>query len=133
MTTKETLMNLLGRLNSFSIIKWFYTVVGGVCIDLVIFYLLSSRGLPGSYSNLVSAGLAITFVYFTSVRFVFKDKAYDVTRYILFAGYYAASISFFSYFIGVLINNFSFFPLVAKITTLPLSFITNYYFASKIV
>ena len=104
----------------------FRSVLGGVSIDVVLFYLLSSQGVPAFWSNLISSGLAITFVYFTSVRFVFKNKDYAVSRYILFASYYAISISFFSYLISVLTNDFSFLPIIAKITTLPFSFIINY-------
>ena len=133
MTTKNFFLNLIDRINSYRIVKWFYTVLGGVSIDVVLFYLLSSQGVPAFWSNLISSGLAITFVYFTSVRFVFKNKDYAVSRYILFASYYAISISFFSYLISVLTNDFSFLPIIAKITTLPFSFIINYYFASKIV
>ena len=133
MTTKNSFLNLIDQINSYRIVKWFYTVLGGVSIDVVLFYLLSSQGVPAFWSNLISSGLAITFVYFTSVRFVFKNKDYAVSRYILFASYYAISISFFSYLISVLTNDFSFLPIIAKITTLPFSFIINYYFASKIV
>ena len=133
MATTNSFLHLIDRINSYRIVKWFYTVLGGVSIDLVLFYLLSSQGVPAFWSNFISSGLAITFVYFTSVRFVFKNKDYAVSRYTLFASYYAASISFFSYLISVLTNDFSFLPLIAKITTLPFSFIINYYFASKIV
>ena len=133
MINSDSLYNFINFLLTKAIVKWFFTVSMGLLIDLTIFYLLSSQGSPIFLCNIISAGLAITFVYFSSVRFVFKDKEYKYLRYTLFIGYYSLSISFFSYLISVLVYEFSVFPLLAKIITLPCSFIINYYCASKIV
>ena len=133
MINSDSLYNFINFLLTKAIVKWFFTVSMGLLIDLTIFYLLSSQGSPIFLCNIISSGLAITFVYFSSVRFVFKDKEYKYLRYTLFIGYYSLSISFFSYLISVLVYEFSFIPLLAKIITLPFSFIINYYFASKIV
>ncbi len=133
MIETQEISNYLKNLMTFRIIKWFFTVGIGLIIDLIIFYILSSNSVNIFLSSLISSGLAITFVYFSSIRYVFQDKDYAISRYILFMLYYTISISFFSFLIAVLVYEFSLVPLVAKIVTLPCSFLVNYFFASKIV
>jgi len=133
MIETQEIPNYLKKLMTFRIVKWFFTVGIGLIIDLIIFYTLSSNSVNIFLSSLISSGLAITFVYFSSIRYVFRDKDYAISRYILFILYYAISISFFSFMITVLVYEFSLVPLVAKIVTLPCSFLVNYFFASKIV
>ena len=127
-------MYSLKRINSLSIVRWFYTANLSVAIDLILFTTLTSVvGFPVYISNLISSGTAITFVYFTSGKFVFKDSTYSTGRYIIFISYFAASINFFSYIISALVDKLSLIPLIAKIITLPISFFVNYFFASKIL
>ena len=135
MTNKKNFfMNFLDRLNSFAIVRWFYTGILSVAIDLILFATLTSIiGFPVYISNVVSSGTAITFVYLTSGKFVFKDSTFSVGRYIMFFSYFAVSINFFSYVINALVNELSLIPLIAKIATLPISFLINYFFASKIL
>ena len=125
--------DLIKKIAELRIVKWFFTVGIGLVIDLSVFFLLTNLSLHVFLSSLFSSGLAITFVYVTSIRFVFKDKNYALPRYVVFVVYYACSISFFSYLISLLVYEFSILPLIAKILTLPASFLVNYYFASKIV
>ena len=127
------LSNYLKKFMVLRIVKWFFTVGIGLLIDLTLFYVLSSNFVNIFLSSLISSGLAITFVYFSSIRYVFQDKNYTISRYLLFVLYYSISISFFSFIISILVYEFSFLPLVAKIVTLPCSFLVNYFFASKIV
>ena len=115
------------------IVKWFITVLSGLFIDLTIFYILSSLGLIVYMANLISAGIAIIFLYIRSLRFVFKEKIYSKKRFILFITYYFLSINFFSLAISILVIFFGLPAIVAKIATLPVSFFINYFFASKIV
>ena len=127
-------MNLLNTINSINIVKWFYMEVSGVVIDLLLFFtLVSLLGVPIYPSNLVSSGTAVTFIYLTSGKYVFKDSIYSVRGYVVFISYYAVSINLFSFLISTLSQEFSLHPLVAKIVTLPVSFFINYFFASKII
>ena len=131
---KNFFMYSLKRINSLSIVRWFYTANLSVTIDLILFTTLTSVvGFPVYISNLISSGTAITFVYPTSGKFVFKDSTFSVGRYIMFFSYFAVSINFFSYVINALVNELSLIPLIAKIATLPISFLINYFFASKIL
>ena len=131
---KNFFMYSLKRINSLSIVRWFYTANLSVAIDLILFTTLTSVvGFPVYISNLISSGTAITFVYPTSGKFVFKDSTYSTGRYIIFISYFAASINFFSYIISALVDKLSLIPLIAKIVTLPVSFLVNYFFASKIL
>ena len=131
---KNFFINLLNTINSISIVRWFITVGAGLVIDLSLFFTLTSLlGIPVYLSNLASSGTAITCVYLTSGKYVFKDSVYSVPRYIIFIGYYATSINLFSFLISILSQDFSFHPMVAKIVTLPISFFVNYFFASKII
>ena len=127
-------MYSLKRINSLSIVRWFYTANLSVAIDLILFTTLTSVvGFPVYISNLISSGTAITFAYCTSGKFVFKDSTYSTGKYIIFISYFAASINFFSYIISALVDKLSLIPLIAKIITLPISFFVNYFFASKIL
>lgn len=130
----STVPKFFSEVASKRIVKWFFTVSFGLSIDLVIFFLLSSFFLiPIFFVNILSSGIAITFVYFSSLKYVFTNKHFTSLRYTVFITYYSISISFFSYLITVLIYEFSLLPLFAKLITLPLSFASNYYFASKII
>ena len=127
-------VNLLNTINSFNIVKWFYMEVSGVVIDLLLFFtLVSLLGIPVYPSNLASSGTAVTFIYLTSGKYVFKDSIYSVRGYVVFISYYAVSINLFSFLISTLSQEFSLHPLVAKIVTLPVSFFVNYFFASQII
>jgi len=131
---KNFFMYSLKRINSLSIVRWFYTANLSVAIDLILFTTLTSVvGFPVYISNLISSGTAITFAYCTSGKFVFKDSTYSTGKYIIFISYFAASINFFSYIISALVDKLSLIPLIAKIITLPISFFVNYFFASKIL
>ena len=133
MISKLRINSFINQLLNKAIIKWLITVSGGLSIDLTVFYFLSTQDVSIFLTNFISSGLAVTFVYFMSVKFVFEDKGYGYLRYVLFISYYSISISFYSYCITLLVNEFSLFPLIAKIITLPFSFIINYYCVSKIV
>ena len=52
-----------------------FTVLSGIgwCIDFTIFNYLVSRSHPDFIANLVSASVAVTFVLFTSYRWIFRN------------------------------------------------------------
>ena len=140
MKEERTHEGLLGQwmyqiraLHDIKIVRWFYITGTGVILDLITFQVLTFLDFRVFMSNVVSSFFAISFVYFSSVRFVFIDKKYGMVRYQLFVCYYAIYIAVFSFVISTIVSQFGLYPLVAKIITLPVSFFVNYFFASKIV
>lgn len=121
------------RAHLFPIVRWGLTSGTGALFDLVALHFLTAAGVCVFVSNMISSFLAISFVYLTSVRYVFIGKKYGVSRYLVFICYYAISITVFSHFIAELVREFSLLPLVAKILVLPVSFLVNYLFGSRLV
>lgn len=115
------------------LMRFFLCSAAAVSLDLLIFCCLTGNGWEPFNANTLSALLAVSLVYLTSVRYVFTEHGYGWTNYLLFIFYYSCSILFFSYLIQVLQQEWIDVPILAKIVTLPISFLVNYHFSSKIV
>lgn len=88
-------------------------------------------------SNLISAALAITFVFFVSVYKIFLTNGFFVlSAFMIYLIYQAISIWFFSYVIKLLSYLITYYqtyglfeaPLIAKIIVTPFTLVTNYLF-----
>lgn len=104
----------------------------GLLIDLLTFYLLTESGFYIFWSNMMSSFLAITFVYCTSIRFTFENSSHSWKKFFVFVLYYTISIIVFSFFIFKIANIFNLPAIVSKAIIVPFSFLTNYYFSTKI-
>lgn len=125
--------SLAKRIYSLPFVRWGVTAGIGAFLDVITLHFLTTAGLPVFFANIISSFLAITFVYLTSVQYVFKQRKYGWARYAAFVCYYAVSITLFSALISFIVDYFSLIPVVAKIIILPFSFLVNYFFGSKII
>lgn len=115
-------------------IKFFIFSGTGLLIDLSVFYFLISLHFYIFWSNIISSCLAISFVYATSVKYTFKNRSsHNFKKYTLFMAYYAISLTIFSYLISVIVDVFEIFPLLSKLILVAPSFLTNYFFAARII
>lgn len=100
----------------------------GLGIDLLGFQLLTLAGLTPGVANALSSSLSITVVYLVVTRYAFTVRT-SVSSYLLFFGWYAASIVTFSLLIEFVVSETGWLPLLAKVLSVPLSFGLNYLFS----
>ncbi len=114
---------------------WSYFAVSGTgfSIDLVLFFFLTSANVHVFNSNMISSFVAVSFMYMLSVRYTFTHARYSFKRFVLFICYYGLSIIVFSTLITWLVLHLLIAPMLAKVLVVPLSFLTNYVFASRII
>lgn len=98
----------------------------GLAIDFALFAALTAGTAPPFAANLASAGCAVAFVYFASVRRVFRDgpRAASFAAYLV---YQAAAIALASLAVAALSRVLP-APLLAKIAVLPATFAANFLF-----
>lgn len=121
----------------------FFIITGlGWIIDVIIFYMLSKFvNIPTMAANIISSGIAATYVYIFSTKKVFTNSGrYSLkTKYIVFILYQFCLIFISSYIISVIAtnlsilfeeNNYKFLldnvKLVAKIINTPITMIVNF-------
>lgn len=124
---------LVKKAYQYNIIRFGIFSGTGLLIDTSIFYFLTRSLLSTFTANCISSFVAVTFVYFTSVRLVFKNKKYCHRKYTYFVLYYFASIIVFSTIINLINIYYIPEPVYAKLVTIPVSFLVNYFFSSKII
>lgn len=101
----------------------------GVTADIAIFFTLTQFLLfEPWFANTISAGVGIVTVYFLVTRHSFRVDQ-SLASFLLFIGWYTTSILTFSWIIQSLVTMWAFIPILAKITTLPFSFGSNYLFS----
>lgn len=114
----------------------FVSGAGWLCDLLLFVTILHTLGLLPSVSNLISSYAGLTFVYFTSARFVFLKTDRRATFLLIYWTYQALSILTYSLLIGWLAHWLSnqhvvrpmHLGLAAKILATPLSLCTNFAF-----
>ncbi len=121
------------RLCAHPLLRYGMLALCGLSLDIAIF--ASINALTGwiFWANILSSWSAISFMYVTSLRFVFKEGRGSRQRYALFVGYYAFSIATFSWLIDALVVHAGLAPLAAKLASVPVSFFVNYFFARLIL
>lgn len=103
----------------------------GLAIDFGLFIILTNSGLGAGASNLISACIAVAFVYFASVKKVFAyEGGFLVRLFVIYAVYQVLAISIASFAVEILAVQAGLGPFWAKALTLPFTFSVNYLFAS---
>src|SRR4030042_670360 len=70
----------------------------GLTIDVIIFYVLVHiLSWNVILSNIISAFTAVTFVFITSNRIIFKQSDFSYIKYVIYIIYQAAAILSFSF------------------------------------
>ncbi len=101
---------------------------GGLVLDIGLFLLLEKAGLGPFVANLISATAGVTFVYFVSVRRIFRyEGALLLPMFFAYLGYQALAVAAASAGVALLVRA-GCVPFVAKLAILPLTFSANYLF-----
>jgi putative flippase GtrA len=100
----------------------------GLAIDFLLFLLLLSGGAAAGPANLASGTVAVSFVYFASVRRIFGYRGdFLLGLFSLYLLYQAASVAAASWAVAAIIAA-GIPPIAAKLAILPVSFPANYLF-----
>ena len=98
----------------------------GLVIDLAIFASLVHFGVRPGYANLVSASLAVAFVYFSSAKRIFEYHGeFLLLLFLFYAAYQVAAVLAASFAVDRLAMA-GFKPIIAKLLILPVTFTANY-------
>jgi hypothetical protein len=98
----------------------------GLTIDLGVFASLVHYGVRPGYANLVSASLAVAFVYFSSAKRVFQYHGeFLALLFLLYAAYQVAAVLAASFAVDRLVM-VGFKPIISKLLILPVTFTANY-------
>lgn len=113
-------------------IRQFLSFLGGsavgLAIDLLAFALLLVLGLQPWLANAISSTLALTAVYFLVARYSFGARA-RISTYVLFFAWYGATIVLVSLFVDTASSLSGWAPLVWKLISIPISFVSNFLFS----
>jgi hypothetical protein len=105
----------------------------GLTIDLGVFSALVHYGLRPGYANLVSATLAVTFVYFSSAKRIFRYSGrFLLPLFLLYVAYQLTAVLAASIAVDRLVLA-GFKPIITKFMILPVTFTANYLFISFIL
>ena len=101
----------------------------GWVVDFLVFALLIQMGADPAVANAVGASLAVTWVYFASVRRVFRYGGERlIGRFAAYAAYQAVGIAVASWAVGGIVLLTAAHPLIAKLAVTPATFLANYVF-----
>jgi putative flippase GtrA len=100
----------------------------GLTLDVCLFAVLVRTGMRPGWANLISAGAAVTFVYFASTRRVFAyEGRFLYELFLVYVAYQLLAVAAASWAVDALVR-FGMFPVVAKLAILPVTFSANYLF-----
>lgn len=103
----------------------------GLALDFSIFQSLVLLGLHPSSANAISSAAGITFVYFASVRRIFKYEGHFlIAKWLTYICYEALLIAIVSITIGRLSEDLHAKAWLIKIGVTPLTFLANFIFMS---
>ena len=126
-------VNSLDRLSSsFARILGFGATSGlGLAMDIALFAALIASGVDPFRANLASAGCAVLFVFFVSVRRIFRFRgSFLLSRFVIYAAWQVAMVAAASAAVGHV--SLTVPAVVAKMATIPFTFGANYFFMSVI-
>ena len=114
--------SLIGQIGGFGLVS-----ACGLALDCGLFALLvHGSGLAPGWANALSAGAAVTFVFFASVRRVFADQGgLLLLRCLLYGAAQITLVAGASIAVGWL-HRCGCWPLVAKLAILPATFSCNF-------
>lgn len=117
------------RLESLVQLFRFAVVSGtGLTLDFILFLGLCSLGLRPFSANAIASATGVTFVYFASVRRVFRYEGRFLTvMFATYALYQALGTVLVSWVVSTLIMH-GLHPVMVKVGILPATFCANYLF-----
>jgi glycosyltransferase involved in cell wall biosynthesis/uncharacterized membrane protein len=112
---------------------WGFGAVSGLgwTLDFLVFTLLVQTGADPAAANAVGASLAVTWVYFASVRRIFRYGGDSRrSRFAAYAVYQVVGITAASAAVSGIVLLTAAHPLFAKLAVTPVTFLANYLFMS---
>jgi putative flippase GtrA len=110
-----------------------FAVISGVglLLDFGVFFLLVRAGrMQPTASNMISATVAVAFVYFASISKVFSYQGdFLLSLFLVYLGYQVMAVALASIAVGYLAAYFA-SPGWAKLAVLPMTFGANFAFMS---
>jgi dolichol-phosphate mannosyltransferase len=98
----------------------------GLGLDICVFFVLTQIGVRAGLANVVSASLAVTYVYFVATRRVFAyEGRFLLPLFAAYVAYQLVAVPAASWAIDALVV-MSLTPLAAKVLILPVTFSANF-------
>lgn len=105
----------------------------GWAMDFSLFALLGLIGTPLWLANFLSASIAVSFVFFASVRRVFRyNGEYILRSLVAYVIYQVVAIFIASVIIDIISSEFTIPSLISKLLVTPFTFYANFQFMSII-
>jgi putative flippase GtrA len=110
-----------------------YTLIAGIgwILDFSIFGCLVHLGAGAGWSNLISAGVGVTWAYFMSTRHVFGYQGHFLwPKFMVYVGYQVLAVSLASLAVSLLQAWWptSLGALAAKVAVTPFTYYANFVF-----
>ena len=108
-----------------------FAAVSGIgwILDFCIFTVLVDQGFAPGLANAVGAGAAVVWVFFSSVRRIFRYGGTSMrSRFLIYALYQALMIAAASLAVKSLVRVTGTDALLAKVLVTPLTFLANFFF-----
>lgn len=103
----------------------------GLALDYAVYAGLYNVGLDAGWANLISASLAVTFVFVVSARKIFEHKQGGLNRlFVFYALYQAMAVSLASLAVDAATDLLDGRYILGKTVVVPLSLGANYLFMS---
>jgi putative flippase GtrA len=113
----------LKKLGKFALIS-----AAGLSIDVGLFLIFLTLSWRAGYANLLSAAVAVTFVYFVSTKHVFAYHGrFLIHLFFVYVVYQILAVTAASWVVDWIVR-LGVLPLVSKILMLPVTFSANYIF-----
>lgn len=101
----------------------------GWLVDVSLFTWLVFLKISPFYANLISAGIAVSYVFFVSTRHIFiRDQRYMVGKFLGYLVYHIVAVFLASAAIQGLYGILEVHPLICKIIVTPFTLYINYIF-----
>ena len=113
-------------------LTFFATSLATLILDIGIYSILVFSNTNVFLANCVSSSIGVSANFLLSCRFVGK-RSPTHKQFLLFIGYYALSIAFFSSLINLVVQQDLLTKELAKIASLPFSFLINYYMVTTFI
>ncbi len=115
---------------------WAFGGISGLgwCLDTALFaVLVHAVGLAAGVSNIISAGLAVLFVFLASHERIFDGPRQERHRHLLvYALCQVLLVLAASWLVGVLVAQTELEPVLVKVGVTPLTFAANFVVMSRI-
>tara|TARA_B100000029_G_C17433293_1_gene908696 strand:+ start:333 stop:752 length:420 start_codon:yes stop_codon:yes gene_type:complete len=125
---------LVNKFKSINLLSFGFFSGLGLVIDLVIFSILIYLGVSIFVSNVTAGFFAVSFVYFSSARYIFiHDSKFLLTKFVGYIFFNIFRVYVLSILIVALTGFLDVIPLLPKILVIPVSLYMNFLFMNVLM